>query len=558
MHHFLTAKLELRPSRRKAAILERARAGAEDAFWAAMEGLQSAADGIVAEAASLDAREARKRVDAGLRELTRTAKARFDPRSLPRAVALGLNRDIDAAVGSYIGLKRAGNDAAWPSRKQPSEDLFLQGVRQLITSTTKTEEDAGRDDMARSKREPFPRGFTLASGTSPNTAGASIMLIRREANGPILALLNVIRPTDKAARTTFVDAGFDAATGEVLPKQQTTDPATKTTIYKPAPQIRSKSLVIVPVAFSKWHEHKFFSGNAALKSATVRREGDRWFLLAQFAVRVPNACNPEGVLGLDRGITNAVTAAAVTLSGEVRAAGIVADGTAKTIVERAIAKNRAHQRRKGRPAARYLNRVDHALHEIANEIVRIARERRLTIAVEKLDGLKTTITTKRVKFARKNPWQSRLKKAQLGKLERILTYKLVQAGLYRPVAVGTPYERGEALVRQVPAGGTSQTCAKCGHRDAANRPTQERFTCTACGHTENADVNAAKVIARRAVMEIKKGVVLDDLHRDMVEALKGVDDGGLGPVVPVDGAVGFVAARGTDVTPDDLSREAVT
>ena len=46
----------------------------------------------------------------------------------------------------------------------------------------------------------------------------------------------------------------------------------------------------------------------------------------------------------------------------------------------------------------------------------------------------------------------------------------------------------------VPPQYTSQRCSCCGHVDAANRPSQERFVCVSCGHEAHADVNAAKNI----------------------------------------------------------------
>ena len=41
---------------------------------------------------------------------------------------------------------------------------------------------------------------------------------------------------------------------------------------------------------------------------------------------------------------------------------------------------------------------------------------------------------------------------------------------------------------------TSQTCAKCGHRDKGSRLTRDSFVCTACGFKAHADHNAASVI----------------------------------------------------------------
>jgi putative transposase len=46
---------------------------------------------------------------------------------------------------------------------------------------------------------------------------------------------------------------------------------------------------------------------------------------------------------------------------------------------------------------------------------------------------------------------------------------------------------------------TSQTCAECGTIDSGSRESQARFRCVACAHAQHADVNAARVILRRAL-----------------------------------------------------------
>ncbi len=45
---------------------------------------------------------------------------------------------------------------------------------------------------------------------------------------------------------------------------------------------------------------------------------------------------------------------------------------------------------------------------------------------------------------------------------------------------------------------TSRECFECGHIAQENRTTQDSFKCVACGHSENADLNASKVILKRA------------------------------------------------------------
>jgi putative transposase len=61
------------------------------------------------------------------------------------------------------------------------------------------------------------------------------------------------------------------------------------------------------------------------------------------------------------------------------------------------------------------------------------------------------------------------------------------------------------LVLAVPAHHTSQECSRCGHTSPENRPTQAVFLCQSCGHSDNADHNAACVIAARGVQVVLSG-----------------------------------------------------
>ena len=65
--------------------------------------------------------------------------------------------------------------------------------------------------------------------------------------------------------------------------------------------------------------------------------------------------------------------------------------------------------------------------------------------------------------------------------------------------------RRAKLAIAVPAHHTSQECARCGHTSPENRRKQAAFICQACGHEDNADHNAARVIARRGVLHILSG-----------------------------------------------------
>jgi putative transposase len=61
------------------------------------------------------------------------------------------------------------------------------------------------------------------------------------------------------------------------------------------------------------------------------------------------------------------------------------------------------------------------------------------------------------------------------------------------------------LVIEVPAHFSSQECAACGHIHKDNRTSQSEFVCQSCAHFDNADYNAAKVIAMRGVKLLLSG-----------------------------------------------------
>jgi len=59
-------------------------------------------------------------------------------------------------------------------------------------------------------------------------------------------------------------------------------------------------------------------------------------------------------------------------------------------------------------------------------------------------------------------------------------------------------------VKKVDPRYTSQRCSRCGHIDRANRPTQDKFLCTACGYQANADYNASQNLAIAGIDKIIK------------------------------------------------------
>ncbi len=494
VEQFLTAMFELRPSRRKAAILERVRSIAEDVFWSTLETHRE-----IAEQAVSASREDRSKA---IRLIETAALVNATAAGLTEPVAQGVTRDISGAAASYIGLKAKGNPAEWPTRTKFQGHDFERALAAFSSVTTAEEYDAARDELNRVVKGPMARPFTLARLRDA-------MIIREKANSPLIAVLNVMKATDKASKQIEIKAGFNAATGEIIAKQ------------------KSKTRLAIPLSCSKWHENKFLSGKAELKSSQIIRKGERWFMAAQFVFK-REKIEPRVCLGIDRGMVNLVSAAAVDFAGTVKAVMPISGNTIAERIRTAEQRAKRYQRRTARTIPLHHRTAHHLLHDVTNSIIAEAKSRQAQIIIEKLDGLKSAIRTKREKGARKNTWQKHLKKAQLAKVEQMLDYKTILAGLPKP--------------RDVVAGGTSQTCSACGHREPKNRLTQEQFSCLECGFSADADMNAAVQIARRGTMKLTKGVKLDALHKNMVTKLTLRDDGGLGPLA-VGIAKGFVAAR---------------
>ena len=111
-------------------------------------------------------------------------------------------------------------------------------------------------------------------------------------------------------------------------------------------------------------------------------------------------------------------------------------------------------------------------------LVGIAQGAKSAIALEDLTHIRSQVTVRKAQRGRLGKWA-------FGQLRQFIDYKAQLNGV--PTFVVDPKY-------------TSKQCSCCGHIDKKNRKTQSEFVCVACGHTENADINAAKNIASRAVV----------------------------------------------------------
>lgn len=483
MGQFLTAVFKLRPTQRKAAALERVRSAVEETFWSYLDGIKDDAAAVAKIENKRERRDATRKLCAG--GLAAGAKAR-----LTEYVTEGLRREIDMAVSSFIELRAKGHEASWPERDVEQATDFAGAIDQLAAAVDRPSESAARDAVARVRRAARLRWITLARERDGS--------IVRDEKGRLAAVLKVSWASDPRSRTAHIHAGFDPTTGEVL-KQE-----------------KSKQKLVIPLECSRWHENKFLSGKATLRSSIVFRHDGDWFMAAQFEMPEAQTALTGAALGIDRGVVYPVAGAVVAHDGAVVQTLEPAGAEIGEVIRRSDERRRRQQQSRGITTFRHKELVHHSLHRIANDIVAEAVKHGAEVVVEKLDEMKAVITTARPKGARKGGWRRVLKRAQLGALEQILEYKLKLAGLPK--------------MRQVVAAGTSQTCPACGHKAKENRPEQAVFKCVECGFDANADQNAAVIIARRGVLmrNIKKGQKLDELHKNMVTRLRARNDGGLG------------------------------
>ena len=116
-------------------------------------------------------------------------------------------------------------------------------------------------------------------------------------------------------------------------------------------------------------------------------------------------------------------------------------------------------------------------HRIAKKLVEKAKAQNCAIALEDLSGIR-----KRT--------EKRLRKSQRAKYSGWSFHELRKFVEYKSKLQGVP-------VYLVDPKNTSRECSRCGYTDKANRKSQSEFFCVHCRHSQNADINAAKVIRSR-------------------------------------------------------------
>jgi IS605 OrfB family transposase len=222
--------------------------------------------------------------------------------------------------------------------------------------------------------------------------------------------------------------------------------------------------------------------------------GQVFYLLATLDVPEEPPMDPGGFLGVDLGI--------VKIASDSDGEQFSGDGVEQTRA-RCHRLRRGLQRHGSKNAKRRLVRLRNKEarfrrnenHRIAKRIVEKAKDTKRGIGLEELRGIRSRITVRKSDRARQSGWA-------FAQLRDFITYKAALAGV--PVVVVDPTN-------------SSRECSSCGFVSKKNRPSQAVFSCGSCGHDENADLNAAKVIASRAAVNRPIAVHVGVDHAEALE-----------------------------------------
>lgn len=245
------------------------------------------------------------------------------------------------------------------------------------------------------------------------------------------------------------------------------------------------------------HQHRAVKG--VVKTITVKREGNRWYVILSCGDVPAEPMEPTGaVVGIDLGIASFLTTSDGKHVPNPRPLAVVAERLAEA--QRSLArKKRGSNRRKAVRKVAALHgkvrrtRLDHA----RKTALALVRDHDVIVH----EALKVADMTHRPKP----------RPAEDGTYE--LNGAAAKAGLNKSIhdagwgvflkALRDKAEEAGRVVIEVNPRHTSQRCAECGHVAAGNRATQAVFRCLSCGHEAHADINAAINI-------LKAGLALRD------------------------------------------------
>ncbi len=181
----------------------------------------------------------------------------------------------------------------------------------------------------------------------------------------------------------------------------------------------------------------------------------------------------EEFIGVDFGINNIATLSDGTIysSDSLNAVREKYQRTRSSVQSKGTRGSRKLLKRLGGREHRFATITNHT---ISKRIVKKAVSEKKGIAIEDLTYIRDTTVVRKGQKRKHHSWS-------FAQLRSFLSYKSLMAGI--PLAVVDPRN-------------TSRTCSECDHIDKKSRKSQSEFVCVQCGFSLNADINAARNIAK--------------------------------------------------------------
>ena len=253
-----------------------------------------------------------------------------------------------------------------------------------------------------------------------------------------------------------------------------------------------KDFVRLPkIGYIKYIKHRKMKGQ--FKTATVKKEGSRWYIIVSAKITVKDPCErPANYVGIDLGTSTPIALSDGTEFEFVKTSKKEKDRQKKLQRQLSRAKKGSKRRKvvreklasmRRKEAARKNSQLQKITTQLVREFTHISRE---DLSVKKM--------TQSAKSRRKSGKKTADNKTQAAFNRAFLEVPKYAFGAmldYKAPQYGT-----EIMV--VDPAYTSQKCSACGNVSKNSRVSQDTYVCTSCGHTEHADTNAAKNILKSA------------------------------------------------------------
>ncbi|MGR5238982.1 zinc ribbon domain-containing protein [Vibrio alfacsensis] len=369
------------------------------------------------------------------------------------ALKASVIESVLAQITSFVELTLSGQDATYPSKLNTEFDR-QDWLRILVESTSLDVEQEARDALARldkSKYRPLTfEKYRISDG----------FMILADRHGRLFAFLNLWAARDRRATSLTMDM-IDTRNDVQFNKS-------------------TKTGMLIPLSCSNTQREALKSGQAK-RAILVLGKDDRLFLMVSVKFEIQKR-EPKYIMGIDRGIVEIATyAVRDSETGKVLAKGSFS-GEVLRRHQRVMETKQKLSQKVGRNMIKgWSNYTTYLMHNVANEIVRIADQFQCQVVLEDLSNIKNGPKQKREKGRRKNNFRRMLSRQQYGRIEAMLDYKLQYVGLPKPVCVWANY--------------TSITCPSCGSGDRENRYERSKYRCKDCSFEEHADLVGALNVA---------------------------------------------------------------